>query len=149
MYPDEDIVVQQRITQTEDRQEYLDSFFNKRNALGFAITAGVFGEGIDYTGESLIGAIVVGTGLPGLSLQQSLLKDHFDAGGFNGFDYISFCRGWINSGISQLNLRVTFAGIPPTRNTRRHSHVHVRLANILTYAQHSSSFPRRRESIFL
>jgi len=87
MYPDEDIVVQQRITQTEDRQEYLDSFFNKRNALGFAITAGVFGEGIDYTGESLIGAIVVGTGLPGLSLQQSLLKDHFDAGGFNGFDY--------------------------------------------------------------
>ena len=86
-YPDEDMVVQQRSSQAEDRQEYLDNFFTKRNALGFAITAGVFGEGIDYAGESLIGAIVVGTGLPGLSLQQTLLKDHFDAGGLNGFDY--------------------------------------------------------------
>jgi len=52
--------------------------------------AGVFGEGIDYKGDALIGAIVVGTGLPGLGLEQSLLQQQFTDNGQNGFDYA--CR---------------------------------------------------------
>ena len=36
----------------------------ERSLLGFCVMGGIFGEGIDLKNDSLIGAIIVGTGLP-------------------------------------------------------------------------------------
>ena len=39
------------------------------------------------TNDKLIGAIVVGTGLPQISNEREILKNHFDEVSGNGFDY--------------------------------------------------------------
>ena len=48
---------------------------------------GIFSEGIDLTHESLIGAIIVGTGLPQVCLEREIMKQTFEEEGVDGFDY--------------------------------------------------------------
>lgn len=48
---------------------------------------GIFSEGIDLKNDLLIGAIIVGTGLPMVCNERELLKDAFDDEAANGFDY--------------------------------------------------------------
>ena len=55
--------------------------------LGFCVLGGIFGEGIDLKNDSLIGAIIVGTGLPQVCPEREILKNHFDSMGEDGFDY--------------------------------------------------------------
>ncbi len=61
-----------------------------KSTLGFAIMGGVFGEGVDYQGDRLIGVIIVGVGLPGAGVEQDLIADHYRHKGLDGFDYA--CR---------------------------------------------------------
>lgn len=58
-----------------------------KHLLGFCVMGGIFGEGIDLKHDSLIGVIVVGTGIPQICHERELLKRFFDAQGENGFDY--------------------------------------------------------------
>lgn len=55
--------------------------------IGFCIMGGIFGEGIDLKNDSLIGAMIVGTGLPQVCNEREILKGYFDETGSNGFDY--------------------------------------------------------------
>ena len=55
--------------------------------IGFCVLGGIFSEGIDLKKDSLIGAIIVGTGLPQVCFERELLKGYFEDGGENGFDY--------------------------------------------------------------
>ena len=55
--------------------------------IGFCVLGGIFGEGIDLKEDSLIGVIIVGTGLPQVCYERELLKQYFDESGQNGFDY--------------------------------------------------------------
>ena len=48
---------------------------------------GVFGEGIDLVGDRLIGAIIVGVGLPQLCVERDLIRDYFEERTGAGFDY--------------------------------------------------------------
>ena len=48
---------------------------------------GVFSEGIDLKEGRLIGAIIVGTGLPMVCTEQEILKGYFDEKEQKGFDY--------------------------------------------------------------
>lgn len=59
----------------------------ERSLLGFCVMGGIFSEGIDLKNDSLIGAIIVGTGLPQVCNERELLKRYFDGWGENGFDY--------------------------------------------------------------
>lgn len=65
-----------------------------RPVAGFAVLGGVFGEGIDLTGERLGGVICVGTGLPQLSPQLEILRNYYDAKGENGFLYAYIYPGF-------------------------------------------------------
>lgn len=58
-----------------------------KKLVGFCVMGGIFSEGIDLKHDSLIGVIVVGTGLPQVCFERELLKQYFDAQGENGFDY--------------------------------------------------------------
>lgn len=58
-----------------------------RCLLGFCVLGGLFGEGIDLKRDALIGAIIVGTGLPQVCAERTILKDYFDGDGGVGFDY--------------------------------------------------------------
>ena len=55
--------------------------------LGFAVMGGVFGEGIDLTGDRLVGAVVVGVGMPQLCLERDLIQDYFQKTRGTGFDF--------------------------------------------------------------
>ena len=54
---------------------------------------GIFSEGIDLKAERLIGAIVVGPGLPQVCRERELLKHFYDARGEDGFFYAYLCPG--------------------------------------------------------
>ncbi len=58
-----------------------------KSLIGFCVMGGIFSEGIDLKHDSLIGAIIVGTGIPQVCCERELLKKYFDAHDENGFDY--------------------------------------------------------------
>ena len=58
-----------------------------RTLVGFAVMGGIFGEGIDLVGDRLIGAIIVGVGLPQLCVERDLIRDYFQVRCGAGFDY--------------------------------------------------------------
>ena len=59
----------------------------KRPFVALCVMGGVFSEGIDLKEERLIGAIIVGTGLPQVNTEQEILKQYFDGTGKRGFDF--------------------------------------------------------------
>ena len=61
--------------------------------LGFCVMGSFFGEGIDLRGEQLIGAMVVGPGLPMVCPEQEILKSWFDSRGQDGFRLAYQCPG--------------------------------------------------------
>lgn len=58
-----------------------------QSLIGFCVLGGIFSEGIDLKNDSLIGAIIVGTGLPQVCSERKILQQYFDEEGSNGFDY--------------------------------------------------------------
>lgn len=50
----------------------------EKSLLGFCVMGGIFGEGIDLKNDSLIGAIIVGTGIPQVCAEREILKRYFD-----------------------------------------------------------------------
>ena len=82
-------ILQGQYMKEEEREEFLHAFKNKREGslIGFCIMGGIFSEGIDLDEEKLIGAAVVGTGIPQVCLEREILRNHFDKEGVNGFDY--------------------------------------------------------------
>ena len=73
----------------EEREEFLLSFKEepKESFAGLCVMGGIFSEGIDLKEERLIGAIIIGTGLPQVNPEQEILKEYFDEQGEGGFDY--------------------------------------------------------------
>lgn len=72
----------------QEKEEFLEEFSRQDSTLvGFCVMGGVFSEGIDLMGDRLIGAIVVGTGLPQIGTEREILKNYYDTRGENGFDY--------------------------------------------------------------
>lgn len=59
----------------------------EKSLLGFCVLGGIFSEGIDLKQDSLIGAIIIGTGLPLVCPERELLKSYFDEVDGKGFDY--------------------------------------------------------------
>ncbi len=86
---DLDYVMQSQYMSEEAREIFLENFEEERKVslVGFCVMGGIFSEGIDLTGDQLIGAMLVGTGLPQVCRERELLKDYFDRRGSKGFDY--------------------------------------------------------------
>lgn len=86
-YPRIDTWQQPRNADVEERARLLEQLEHSGTRLGFAILGGVFGEGIDYVGDRLIGVVLVGVGLPGLGVEQDLIAECYKGQGLDGFDY--------------------------------------------------------------
>mgnify|MGYP000641925867 CR=1 FL=1 len=71
-----------------EKEEFLEEFSASEGTLvGFCVMGGIFSEGIDLMGEKLIGAIIIGTGLPQIGTEREILRQYYDKKGVNGFDY--------------------------------------------------------------
>lgn len=73
----------------DEREEFLAAFEEEREEtlVAFCVMGGIFGEGIDLKNDRLIGAVIVGTGLPQVSCEREILRDYYDNRGGQGFDY--------------------------------------------------------------
>lgn len=82
-------MMQEQNMNEQDREAFLQAFEAERKGslAGFCVMGGIFSEGIDLTKERLIGALIVGTGLPQVCNEREILKQYFDRHGENGFDY--------------------------------------------------------------
>ncbi|MCD8013763.1 MAG: ATP-dependent DNA helicase [Lachnospiraceae bacterium] len=79
----------------EEREAFLEKFEqpHPKGLAGFCVMGGIFGEGIDLRGERLIGAIIVGAGLPQVCTERELLKEFYEKRGEDGFFYAYLCPG--------------------------------------------------------
>lgn len=107
---DVECVIQEEFMNEKKREEFLERFSSQppdfssihmdiemdftesadsedRILIGFCVLGGIFSEGIDLKRDSLIGAIIVGTGLPQVCFEREILKNYFDEREENGFDY--------------------------------------------------------------
>lgn len=100
-----EILVQNETMSEEEREEFLGRFTAgndidftdiinmdveiepSKNVLGFCVMGGIFSEGIDLKDDSLIGVIIVGTGIPLVCNEREIIKEYFELGGEDGFDY--------------------------------------------------------------
>lgn len=88
-----EILVQDSHMTEEEREAFLQKFSLERTAerdtslVAFCVMGGLFSEGIDLTGDRLIGVIVVGTGLPMVCTEQKILQGYFEEAGKDGFAY--------------------------------------------------------------
>lgn len=53
----------------------------------FAVQGGVFSEGVDYPGQMVIGAFVVGPPLPNFDLEREKMREYYEDNYSTGFDY--------------------------------------------------------------
>ncbi|MBQ1840907.1 MAG: ATP-dependent DNA helicase, partial [Atopobiaceae bacterium] len=85
-------VIQQRPSMREgEREQFVARFRETRTTdkslLGLCVLGGIFGESIDLPGESLVGVVVVGTGMPRVTSEREVIRDYFDAKLGKGFAY--------------------------------------------------------------
>ncbi len=78
------LIQNDRMTEAE-RETFLNEFSETgseseedKSLLGFCVLGGIFSEGIDLQGDSLIGSIIVGTGIPMVCEENELIKKYFD-----------------------------------------------------------------------
>lgn len=87
-YPSQyELLVQSSSMLERDKAEFLKKFEEGKPILGCCVLGGMFSEGIDLSGEKLIGALIVGTGLPKITGERNLLRDYYENRGEDGFSY--------------------------------------------------------------
>ena len=137
----EDIMVQiQENGMNEgEREEFLACFEeeNTKGLVGFCVLGGMFSEGIDLRRDSLIGAFIVGTGLPQICYEREILKAYYEERNVfgTGFDYAYRYPG-INK-VLQAAGRVI--------RTSEDKGVIILMDDRFTYSQTKNLFPREWE----
>ncbi len=88
-YPSVETVVQKKNMRFSEKEEFLSAFKNDEGKLrvGFCVLGGAFSEGVDLPGTRLIGAIIIGVGLPALSNEKNIIRDYFEEDTGKGYDY--------------------------------------------------------------
>ncbi len=85
---EENLVVlkQSNAMRESDRQEFIHTIENTSHVLAFAVTAGIFAEGIDFPGI-LDGVFIIGPSLPAVTFERELLQQYYEERFSNGFAY--------------------------------------------------------------
>ncbi|MFX1537150.1 MAG: ATP-dependent DNA helicase, partial [Promethearchaeota archaeon] len=86
--PKQDLLVlkQYPLMHESERLDFIKQIETAPHVLAFAVTAGIFAEGIDFPG-TLDGIIIIGPSLPTVSFEQELLKQYYEEKFSNGFAY--------------------------------------------------------------
>lgn len=98
--PDTATVIQKKHMNSAEREAFLAAFQaeNKGTAslVGFSVLGGIFSEGIDLPGDSLIGVIIAGTGMPQFTSERNVMKEYFDETVESGMEYAYIYPGFNN-----------------------------------------------------
>ena len=83
----------------EEKEAFLANFVAnpQKTTLGFVVVGGAFGEGIDLVSDRLIGAVIVGVGMPKINFISNYISKHYDEMGLSGYDY-----AYLNPGMNKV-----------------------------------------------
>jgi DNA excision repair protein ERCC-2 len=89
MHPEVNVILQESSMDEEKREEFLENFkeYGDNKIVAFAVMGGIFSEGIDLKGDRLIGAVIVGVGLPQICLERDIIRDYFQNKNKMGYEY--------------------------------------------------------------
>ncbi len=96
--PEATIVLQRPGMSYRERERFIGIFRERADCtdewtIGFCVLGGMFSEGIDLAGERLIGAVIVGTGMPQLSAERNIMSAYYDEKTERGRDFAYVCPG--------------------------------------------------------
>lgn len=96
---DVDVYEQDRGMSDEDKEAFLTNFkpHPERTTLGFVIVGGAFGEGIDLVSDRLIGAVIVGIGMPKINFVSDQIMKYYDFKEQSGYNY-----AYLNPGMNKV-----------------------------------------------
>ncbi len=87
-WPEVTVLRQESQMTEEDRAVFLQQFEEENGGLlGFCVLGGVFSEGIDLKGKSLIGVVVVSVGIPQIGTERDLIREHLEETKGKGYEY--------------------------------------------------------------
>ena len=82
------VVLQESGMRADDVEDVLNDLRLGWNpTILLAVQGGVFSEGVDYPGEMLIGAFVIGPPLPTFDIERETMRKYYDASFGEGFEY--------------------------------------------------------------
>ena len=79
-YPKIKTLSQTKTMTQREKAAFIEEFKRPSDSylIGFAVMGGIYSEGIDLAGDSLIGAVVVGIGMPGLSYEREAIAEYYE-----------------------------------------------------------------------
>lgn len=79
-YPKIKILSQKRNMTRDEKADFLKEFEKQSDSylIGFCVMGGIYSEGIDLAGDSLIGAVIVGIGIPSLSYEREAMAAYYN-----------------------------------------------------------------------
>jgi Rad3-related DNA helicase len=95
LYPQVRLAMQKRGAGLRERDAFLAQFTaeSQETLVGFCVTGGVFAEGIDLVGSRLIGAAVVGVGIPQISPEREAMSAYYQELNEQGKQFAYFYPG--------------------------------------------------------
>lgn len=78
-YPKLHIISQRKNMSAKEKEQFLEEFKkeDKSYLVAFCVMGGIYSEGIDLAGDSLIGAVIVGIGIPSLSYEREAIAEYY------------------------------------------------------------------------
>ena len=82
-----------------EKEEFLLNFQEnpRKTAIGFLVIGGAFSEGIDLVSDRLIGAVIIGIGMPKMNFESDQIADFYKNKKMPGYDY-----AYINPGMNKV-----------------------------------------------
>ena len=83
----------------EEKEAFLLNFKPNptETSLAFVVVGGAFGEGIDLVSDRLIGAVIVGIGMPRINFVSDQIANYYNNNGLSGYDY-----AYLNPGMNKI-----------------------------------------------
>ncbi len=84
-----DYFIQEKDMDDFSKEEFLLHFKNnpEKTTIGFLVIGGAFSEGIDLVNDRLIGAVVIGIGMPKINFRSDQISKYFKSQEMPGHDY--------------------------------------------------------------
>ena len=100
---DVDVFLQKKDMEDLEKEEFLRNFKEEpeKTAVGFLVIGGAFSEGIDLVSDRLIGAMVIGIGMPKINFESNRIADFYNNKKLPGRDY-----AYINPGMNKVTQAV-------------------------------------------
>ena len=79
-YPKIKVITQKRDMSSKEKEEFLDEFKKENDSylIAFCVMGGIYSEGVDLAGDSLIGAVIVSIGMPAISYEREAIAAYYE-----------------------------------------------------------------------